>query len=103
MADILMSHALYPSDHPYHWPVIGSMEDITAASQEDVVDFFRRFYTPGNASLVIAGDVDAKQVKALVEKWYGDIPARPAAPPMGTRPAELSAEKRLVYEDKVQL
>ena len=55
MAEIHLAETLYPDGHPYHWPIIGSMEDLTAASNEDIADFFRRWYAPGNASLVIAG------------------------------------------------
>ena len=94
---------LYPSDHPYHWPTIGSMEDLSAASYDDVVDFFKRFYGPNNASLSIAGDIDPVKTRALVEKWFGEIAAGPPVPPMGAPVAMLNAEKRLVLEDKVQL
>ena len=103
MSDIYLNHALYPADHPYHWPVIGYMEDLTAASSEDIADFFRRFYAPSNACVVVAGDVDPKQVRAMAEKWFGDVPAGAPVPPMGTRPVRLDAETRLVYEDRVQL
>jgi zinc protease len=103
MADLFLAAALYPPDHPYHWPVIGSMEDLSAATREDMADFFKRYYAPGNASLVVAGDVDTKKVRELVTKWYGNIPPGPPVAPMGTRPVTLTGEKRLVYEDKVQL
>ena len=58
---------LYPEDHPYHWPVIGSMEDLSAATLEDVKNFFRSYYGPNNASLAIAGDIDIFETKKLVE------------------------------------
>src|SRR5213075_1919336 len=58
MAQLALGENLYPPDHPYHWPVIGSMEDLTAASYEDVVDFFKKYYVPANASLCVAGDID---------------------------------------------
>jgi zinc protease len=103
MAPIFLNAALYPPDHPYHWPVIGYMDDLTAATRDDIADFFRRYYSPGNASLVVAGDVDTQEIMALAEKWYGDIPAGPPVPPQGTRPVVVEKEKRLVYEDKVQL
>ncbi|MBQ7528779.1 insulinase family protein [bacterium] len=64
---------LYPKDHPYNWPVIGSMEDLSAASYEDVVNFFKTYYVPNNASLVIAGDIDPVETKRLVEKWFSDV------------------------------
>jgi len=103
MAEILLAETLYPEGHPYHWPIIGSMEDLTAASNEDIADFFRRWYAPGNASLVIAGDVDSAEVRRLVDRWFGDVPAAAPVPPMGTQPVMLDAEKRVVYEDQVQL
>jgi zinc protease len=103
MAEILLAEALYPEGHPYHWPIIGSMEDLTAASNEDIADFFRRWYAPGNASLVIAGDVNSAEVRRLVDKWFGDVPAGAPVLPMGTQPVVLADEKRVVYEDQVQL
>jgi zinc protease len=102
-AELLLPEALYPADHPYHWPVIGSMEDLTAAGHQDVVDFFKRWYGPGNASVVIAGDVDAKAVRALAERWFGDVPPTPPVPPASAPPVVLAEEKRLLLEDKVQL
>src|SRR5213075_1729348 len=85
MAWIALGENLYPADHPYHWPVIGSMEDLSAASYQDVVDFFKKYYGPANASLTIAGDVTAAQARREVEKWFGDVPAStsvaPIAPP----------------------
>jgi zinc protease len=74
----LMCENLYPARHPYANDVIGSHEDLTAASMEDVKDFFRTYYTPNNLSLVIAGDFDPVQAKKLVEKYFGTIPAGPA-------------------------
>src|SRR4029079_16000814 len=74
MADLAIPDALYPPDHPYHWPTIGSMEDLSAASYEDAVDFFKKWYGPANASVVIAGDVDTARVRQLAGKWFGDVP-----------------------------
>src|SRR6476469_5197083 len=68
MADVVLGEMLYPPGHPYHWPVIGYMEDLTAASYDDVVAFFKKYYTPSNASLVVAGAVDTAAAKRLVEK-----------------------------------
>jgi zinc protease len=95
--------ALFPKDHPYSWPVIGSMADLSAASHEDVKDFFRKWYGPANASLVIAGDVDTAEVKAAVEKWFKDVPKSDPVEPIAPRPVVLREEKRLVLEDRVQL
>jgi zinc protease len=99
----LLPPALFPKDHPYSWPVIGSMEDLSAASYQDVVDFFRKWYGPANASLVVAGDVDAKEVRRLAEKWFADVPRSEPVEPYAPRPVVLREEKRLVLEDKVQL
>src|SRR5689334_15771224 len=70
MASIEIAQLLYPKGHPYSWPTIGYMEDLTAASYQDVVDFFRLYYQPSNASLVIAGDIDPSRARAAVEKWF---------------------------------
>ena len=102
-AFLKLQDALYPPDHPYHWPVIGSMEDLTAASYQDVVDFFKKWYGPANASLVVAGDVDTARVRQLVEKWFGEIPATSTPEPLAARTVVLSTEKRLLMEDQVEL
>src|SRR5215510_616814 len=80
--DVILGEMLYPEGHPYHWPVIGYMPDLTAASYEDVVAFFKTYYTPSNASLVVAGDIDPVRTRALVEKWFSDVKAAPAPPPI---------------------
>jgi zinc protease len=74
-ASLELPGLLYPKDHPYSWTVIGSMEDLSAASHQDVVDFFTMYYAPGNASLSIAGDIDMKEARKAVEKWFSDVPA----------------------------
>src|SRR5687768_7664153 len=74
MASIELDKMLWPPTHPYSWPTIGNMEDLTAASHQDVVEFFKKYYAPTNASLVIAGDIDFDRTRALVEKWFGGIP-----------------------------
>jgi zinc protease len=94
---------LYPDDHPYHWPTIGYMNDLTAASYQDVVDFFKKYYVPNNASLVIAGDIDPSKVRASVEHWFSDIKSGlPVERPSATW-VPLTAEKFMTYEDRVQL
>ncbi len=103
MAFLTLAENLYPDAHPYHWPTIGSMEDLSAASYEDVVGFFERYYGPGNASLSIAGDIDPDEAIALVEKWFGAIPEGPPVPPIDPPAAALTEEKRLTLEDQVQL
>jgi zinc protease len=103
MAQLSLGENLYPPDHPYHWPVIGSMEDLSAASYEDVVDFFKKYYVPSNASLCIAGDIDPAKVRPLIEKWFGDVPKAASVPPMGVPAVSLTQEKRVQLEDNVQL
>jgi zinc protease len=92
---------VFPAGHPYNWDVIGSHEDLTAASLEDVKEFFRTYYTPNNLSLVIAGDFDPAEAKRLVEKYFGSIPAGPAL----DRPAwwvpKLESEKIVEAMDRV--
>jgi zinc protease len=71
---------LYPLPHPYYDCVIGSIAEIQAATLDDVRDFFHRYYGPNNASLVLVGDFDAKTVRALVQKYFGDVPRGPEVP-----------------------
>ena len=102
-ADEILSRATYPASHPYSWQVIGSMEDLSAASEGDVKNFFRLYYAPNNAYLAIVGDFDPAQTKAWIAKYFGDIPrGKPITRPT-VAPVTLDAEKRLVYEDRVQV
>jgi zinc protease len=94
---------LYPPTHPYSWPVIGSMTDLSAATYDDVVEFFRTYYVPNNASLVIAGDISPQETLKLVEKWFGGIPAGKPVAPQNPAAVKLNEEKILVLEDRVQL
>ena len=95
--------ALFPAGHPYSWPVIGYMDDLSAASLEDVKEFFRTYYAPNNACLVIVGNFDPKQTKEWVEKYFGPIPqGKPFERPQ-VQPVTLREDKRMVFEDKVQL
>src|SRR4051812_40192903 len=73
LADEIFSNATYPPSHPYHWSVIGSMVDLSAASVDDVKSFFRIYYAPKNAVLAIVGDFEPAQVKTWVAKYFGDI------------------------------
>jgi len=95
--------ALYPPDHPYSWLTIGSHEDLTAASLEDVHAFFRRWYGPNNATLAVGGDVDAARVRELAEKWFGAIPRGPEVTAPEQRPVTLERTKRILVEDRVKL
>ncbi len=103
MAFLKIPEEMFPPGHPYHWPVIGSMEDLTAASYEDVVQFFKTWYGPNNTTLVVAGDIDPVEARRLVEKWFSDVPRGGPVPPLSAPPAVLTAEKRITLEDKVQL
>lgn len=95
--------ALYPPDHPYSWPVIGSMADLNAASREDIATFFRTYYHPGNASLCIAGDFDPAQARKLVEKYFGSLPAGPKVEKLKPSVPELKADQRIRMTDRVGL
>lgn len=102
-AFLLLDESLYPASHPYSWPTIGSMKDLTAASLEDVKDFFRLYYAPNNASLSIAGDIDPVKTKAAVEKWFNEVPRGKPVPQQDRTVAVLNEEKRMTVEDRVQL
>ncbi len=99
----LLAEAMFPPHHPYSWTTIGVMEDVEAATRDDVEAFFRRFYVPGNASLAIVGDVDEDRALALADRYFGPLPGgtrslRPWAPE-----AKLAAEVRLEVRDRVEL
>jgi zinc protease len=102
-SDELLLGLMYPSDHPYSWPVIGSMEDLSAASLADVSEFFKTYYTPNNASLCIAGDFDPTTVKKLVEKYFGPLPPGPPVDRMTSWIPTLDRVKRSVAQDNVKL
>lgn len=103
-ADEVIAGALFPKSHPYSWPVIGSMADLSAASLEDVKNFFRTYYAPNNASVSIAGDFDPAEAKRLVELYFGTIPRGPALPARPVVPQVLIPKDTfLLLEDKVQL
>jgi zinc protease len=103
MADIALTEMLYPEGHPYHWPVIGYMPDLTAASYDDVVQFFKTYYTPSNASLVVAGDIDPAKTRGLVEKWFSDVKPGPAPAPIGIPGVQLTGVEKKTLTDNVQL
>jgi predicted Zn-dependent peptidase len=96
---------LYPPDHPYHHTTIGSMEDLDAASIEDVSAFFRTYYAPNNAVLSVVGDVEPDAIRRWTERYFGGIPANPDIPKLGdlSLPAHLGAEVRETVHDKVPL
>ena len=104
MASIEIAQMLYPEGHPYRWPTIGYMEDLTAASYEDVLEFFRKYYQPANASLVVAGDINTAEARAKVEKWFADVKPGPGpVPPIDYPHPMLGAVTRKTIQDRVQL
>jgi zinc protease len=103
MASIELDKMLWPPTHPYSWPTIGYMEDLTAASHSDVVEFFKKYYAPNNASLVIAGDIDFDRTRALVEKWFGEIPRGTAVEPVAPPAAILTGIEKKTLTDRVTL
>jgi zinc protease len=102
-ANEILSQATYPPSNPYSWDVIGSMTDLSAASADDVKNFFRLYYAPNNACLSIAGDFDAVAAKAWIAKYFGGIPRGKSITRPAVAPVTLDRETRLVYEDRVQV
>ncbi len=96
---------LFPPEHPYHHVTIGSMDDLDAASVEDVSAFFRTWYAPNNAVLTVVGDVDPGEIRRWTERYFGGIPANPSIPKLGdlSLPPLLGEERREVVFDKVPL
>jgi len=103
-ADEIILAALYPKSHPYSWPVIGSMTDLSAASLTDVQNFFKTYYAPNNATLTIAGDFNPDSVKKMVAQYFGSIPRGPEVKRRVSVPdVVIPRDTFLVLEDKVQL
>ena len=90
---------LYPEGHPYNWQVIGELVDLQSATVEDVKEFYDKFYGPNNATLVLAGDFETAEAKALIEKYFGEIKRRGDVEKMKPMPVELAETKRLYHED----
>jgi len=103
MAEVRIPELLYPKNHPYRWPVIGYMEDLTAASAEDVREFFRKYYAPQNASLVIAGDINPAEARKKVEYWFADVKPGQSADPIEVPPVVLPGIVKDTLTDQVQL
>src|SRR6267378_6445194 len=102
-AEVVLGEMLHPQGHPYHWPVICYMEDLTSASYEDVVAFFKKYYAPSNASLVVAGDLRMADARRLIEKWFGDVTRGPAPEPMTIPGVALTGVQKKTITDRVQL
>jgi zinc protease len=101
ISDELITKAVFPASHPYSHTVIGSMEDLNAASLDDVKEWFKTYYGPANAVVVIAGDIDPKTARAKVEKYFGEIPPGPPVAHFDKWIATRSGEERQVAEDRV--
>lgn len=91
--------ALYPEDHPYSWTVIGALPDLQAATLDDLREFYDQYYGAGNATLVIAGDIDIAETKRKVGEWFGEIRQGPAVEARAPMPVSLDQTKRLYFED----
>ncbi|MDA1183862.1 MAG: pitrilysin family protein [Acidobacteria bacterium] len=102
LAVVALTATLFPETHPYHWPTIGSADDIRAMRLEDVQAFFRTFYHPANASLTLAGDIDTDRAFDLADAYFGELPPGPLPAKVGAT-AELGSEVRLVLEDRVEM
>lgn len=96
---VIIDRNLYPKDHPYNWQVIGSLEDLQNATLEDVKTFFRKWYVPNNATLVLSGDFDPVQAKKWVQKYFEEIPRGQEITPLEKRPGVVKETKYLFYED----
>jgi zinc protease len=95
----LIGKNLYPKGHPYSWTVIGEMEDLTSASVEDVKAFHKKFYAPNNATVVISGDINKEEVKAMVAKYFGEIPSGTPIEKRAAMPVSLGSTVKLYHED----
>jgi zinc protease len=99
--DEIISSSTYPAGHPYSWETIGSMEDLNAASLDDVKEWFRTYYGAANAVLVIAGDVNPAEIRKKVDYYFGDIPSGPVIKRQQAWIAKMSGEKRAMLQDRV--
>src|SRR5207248_11109173 len=96
-------HPPFPKTHPYYASVIGSHEDIQNAKVADVREFFKAYYVPNNATLVLAGDIDKVKAKALVTKYFATIPRGNAIPPIEATTPPITQERRATVTDDVEL
>ncbi|MDE3153458.1 MAG: insulinase family protein [Acidobacteriota bacterium] len=102
LASMAVLAALYPAAHPYHWSTIGEVADLHAATLDQAHDFFRAYYHPANASLVIAGDVETAEAFDLAQRYFGDIPPGPPVARVSAT-ASIDREVRLLLEDRVEM
>lgn len=90
---------IYPEGHPYNWQVIGELVDLQNATVDDVKEFYDKFYGPNNATLVLAGDFEKEDAKALIEKYFGEIKRRQEVTPLTPQPVTIAETVRLYHED----
>lgn len=90
----------YPEGHPYSWSIIGKIEDLQSATVEDVKEFYRTYYTPANATLVIAGDFDKASTKEMIEKYFAEITGDPKPEPVPVQNVTLEETRKVYYEDE---
>ncbi|MFK8054430.1 MAG: M16 family metallopeptidase [Woeseiaceae bacterium] len=95
----IIAKAMYPEGHPYNWSVIGSLEDLDAATLQDVKDFYARWYVPNNVTVTIAGDFKPAEAKVWVEKYFGEIPRGEDIPNYDAPAAALAESVSFVHED----
>lgn len=95
----VIGKAMYPEDHPYNWQVIGSLEDLEAATLEDVKTFYSRWYVPNNVTLTLTGDFEVAEARALIDTYFGEIPAGPEVALREPMPVELEQTVSLYHED----
>ena len=95
----IMGKALYGADHPYNWQVIGSLEDLDAATLSDVKNFYKKWYVPNNVTVTLTGDFDVAEAKVWIEKYFGEIPRGADVAPIAKQPSGLTETTSLYYED----
>ncbi len=103
LSDQILTEAIYPSSHPYSWPVIGYMDHLTSATYDDVANFFRRYYAPNNATLVLSGNLDTVQARMAAQKWFSDVPRGESVVPATPVTPVIGQVQKLMLEDRVQL
>ena len=101
LSEELITKGTYPKEHPYSWTVVGSMDDLNAASLNDVKDWFKTYYGPNNAVLVIAGDINPAEAKEKVEKYFGNIAPGPPIAKHQSWIAKMTGTRRQIAEDRV--
>jgi len=98
-----IAQAVYPKGHPYSWPTIGYMDDLNRVNVNDLKAFFLKWYGPNNATLTIGGDINIAQTLALINKYFGEIPAGPQVPELAKTPVTLDGDRYISFEDNVNL